>query len=142
VKIVSKRLLPILCLSIVVLFAQSAVSSAPVKQDVSQEKWEYYASDENAADYYYNTEKIERLKNNHVTALVQAIYSEKNPNLKSGRFLWEIDCSNRRLRGLEAYATKRDGTTVTIKESSNWSAIPAESTAETLQEKVCGKKNK
>ncbi len=46
------------------------------------------------------------------------------------------------MRGITAYATKKDGTKEVIKQQSDWSDIPAESTAETLYGIVCKKEKK
>ncbi len=46
------------------------------------------------------------------------------------------------MRGITAYAVKKDGTKDIIKQPSDWSDIPAESTAETLFDIVCTKGKK
>ncbi len=70
------------------------------------------------------------------------MYSEKNPKYSEAKFQWEINCTKKKMRGLKANAKKKDGTSAIITESSDWSVIPSESTAETLYEKVCRKKDK
>jgi hypothetical protein len=72
---------------------------------------------------------------------VQAFYSEKNAKYNKGRFQWDIDCAKKRLQGVTAEVLKKDGTSVKISKSSEWSPIPAGSTAESLYEKVCPQKD-
>ncbi len=136
------------CVSILFLSSQSQASSpakpeasSRTKPEASKEKWKYYASDEEDVGYFYNVNDIQYLKGNLVRVWVQAIYSVKNLKYSDAKFQWEIDCTKRRMRGLKANAKKKDGTTTTIKESSDWSDIPAESTAETLYGIVCKKKD-
>ncbi len=85
---------------------------------------------------------MERLQGNLVRVWVKAIYSEKNPKYTEGQFQWEINCAKKTMRGLAATTKKKDGTSTTITQSSDWSSIPAESTAETLFDNVCTKKDK
>lgn len=127
---------------VVLVFCYAAFSSTPAKQEAAQDQWEFYAADEDGNRYAYNAANVERLKNNRVKVWVQSVYAEKNPKYKAGRFQWEIDCSKKRIRGLQAYATKKDGSSITLTESSDWSDIPADSTAQKLQEMTCGKKGK
>jgi uncharacterized protein YwgA len=68
---------------------------------------------------------------------VKALYTEKNKKYKEGQFQWEIDCAKKMMRGLAATVKKKDGTSEAITQSSDWSTIPAESTAETLYETMC-----
>ncbi len=148
-KIVSKLVMLLFCLSTILLAYQSQASSpvkpevsSPVKQETSKEKWEYYASDEEDTGYFYRPDALQRLKGDHVRVWVRAFYSEKNQKYSDAKFHWEIDCAKKRLRGISATAKKRDGTSAVVTESSDWSPIPAESTAETLYETVCKKKDK
>jgi hypothetical protein len=113
----------------------------PAKQEASKETWEYYASDEEGTDYSYDPSTIKRLKDGRIRVWVHALYLEKHPKYSEGKSEWEIDCTKKTMRGLTANAKKKDGTTTSIPESSDWSAIPAESTAETLYEAVCKKKD-
>jgi surface-adhesin protein E len=129
------------CLSLVLLSFQAGAST-PVKQEASREKWEYYASDEEGTDYSYNPDALTRMEGNHVKVEVRAVYSEKNPKYSRADLQWEIDCTKKSMRGLAAHAKKKDGTQDILKQSSDWSAIPADSTAETLYETVCRKKDK
>jgi hypothetical protein len=141
-----KVFLPFFCLSLVFLPHHSGAStpaetSSPVKKGASTEKWEYYASDEDGARFFYNPETIQRRTGNHVSVTVRAIYSEKNPKYTHAEFQWEIDCAKKDLRGLSAKVEMKDGTWKEITEPSAWSPIPAESTAEPLHEAVCRKKD-
>jgi hypothetical protein len=138
VKAAAKLFMIFFCLSIMVFFSQSQ-ASPPAKIDATPEKWQYYASDEDETDYSYNAADIKRMQGNIVRVWVQAKYSEKNLKYSEGRFQWEIDCSAKTMRGIQAYAKKKDGTSAIVTESSDWSIIPSESTAETLYEKVCKK---
>jgi hypothetical protein len=119
-----------------VLSGQSQ-ASPPARLDATPEKWQYYASDEEETDYSYNAAAVERMQGSVIRVWVQAKYSEKNPKYSEGRFQWEIDCSAKTMRGIQAYAKKKDGTSAIVTESSDWAIIPSESTAETLYEKVC-----
>jgi hypothetical protein len=142
VKAAAKLFMIFFCLSIMVLSSQSQASPPPAKQGTSPEaeKWEYYASDEDSTDYAYNAANIERMPQGSIVRVwVQARYSEKNPKYSEGRFQWEIDCSAKKMRGIQAYAKKKDGTSAVVTESSDWAIIPTESTAETLYGKVCKK---
>ena len=146
-KAAAKLLTLFYCLSIVFLFHQADAStpgdaSSRVKQETSKDRWEPYASDEEGAGYFYNAGTIQHLKGNRIRVRVRAIYSENNPKYSQAEFQWEIDCTKKSMRGLTANAKKKDGTSESISESSDWSHIPAESTAETLYEVVCGKKDK
>ena len=148
-KTAAKPVMLFFCLSIVFLSYQSQASSpvqpevsSPVKQEPSKEKWEYYASDEEDTGYFYSPDTLRRLKGNNVRVWVRAIYTEKNQKYSDAKFQWEIDCAKKRLRGISAKAKKRDGTSAVITGSSDWSPIPAESTAETLYETVCKKRDK
>jgi hypothetical protein len=142
VKAAAKILTLLFCLSIMFLSYQSEASSTPAKKNTAPEKWEYYASDEEGNGYFYDTDNVEHLKGNHVTVWVQTIYPESHPKYSTARFQWELNCSKKKMRGLQAYAKKKDGTSTTVTESSDWSVIPAESTAETLYEAVCKKPGK
>jgi hypothetical protein len=135
------------CLSLVALFCQSEAStpveaSSRIKKVASQEKWEPYALDEDGTGYFYNADTIQHLKGNRVKVWVRAIYSEKNPKYSQAEFQWEVDCAKKSMRGLAANAKKKDGTSENITETSGWSNIPADSTAETLHEIMCKKKEK
>jgi hypothetical protein len=135
------------CLSVVSFSYQSQAStpdkpSSPAKQDASKEKWEYYASDEEGTDYSYNPNTLKHMKGSLVKVWVRAVYSEKNPKYSQAQLQWEIDCAKKSMRGLTAQAKKKDGTRENIKTPSQWSAIPSESTAETLYDTVCKKKEK
>lgn len=148
-KTAAKLVMLFFCLSIVFLAYQSQASSpvkpevsSPLKQEPSKEKWEYYAADEEDTGFFYSPDTLRRLKGNHVRVWVRAFYAEKNQKYSDAKFLWEIDCETKRLRGISATAKKRDGTSAVVTESSDWSDIPAESTAETLYETVCKKKDK
>ena len=129
------------CLSLVLLTYQSGAST-PAKQEASKETWEYYASDEEGTAYSYNPDTLTLGKGNLVKVWVRAVYLEKNPKYSQADLQWEIDCIKKSMRGLTARAKKKDGTQENIKKSSEWSAIPADSTAETLYETVCKKDNK
>ena len=146
-KAAAKLLTLFYCLSIVFLVHQAGAStsvdaSSRIKQEASKDKWEPYELDEEGTAYFYNAGTIQHLKGNLVRVWVRAIYSEKNPNYSQAEFQWEINCAKKSMRGLTANAKKKDGTLESISESSDWSLIPAESTAETLYEIVCGKKDK
>jgi hypothetical protein len=130
----------LLCLSLIVLQHQSAVSAVPAKPEASKEKLEYYATDEEGTEYFYDRGSVRRLKGNRVRVRVKAIYSEKNPAYSEVKAEWEIDCADRKLRGVSAKAKKKDGSLSTTTKLSDWSPIPSESTAETLLETVCPKK--
>lgn len=139
-KTAAKLLTVFFCLSLVFLAYQSRASS-PDKQEVVKERWEHYATDEDDTGYFFSSDTIRHLKDKLVRVWVRAFYSEKNPKYLEAKFQWEIDCTKKKMRGLKANAKKKDGTAAIIAESSDWSVIPPGSTAETLYEKVCGKKN-
>ena len=135
------------CVSLVALFCLSEAStpveaSSRITKETAKDKWEPYASDEEGAGYFYNAGTIQRLKDNRVKVWVRVIYSGKNPKYSQAEFQWEVDCTNKSMRGLTANAKKKDGTSENITEASGWSSIPTESTAETLYEIVCRKKDK
>ncbi len=125
-----------------VFLSYQSGASSPGKEEVIKERWEHYATDEDDTGYFFNSDTLQHLKGGLVRVWVRAIYSEKNPKYREAKFQWEIDCTKKKMRGLTANAKKKDGTAAIITESSDWSVIPSESTAETLYEKVCGKKNK
>lgn len=102
-----------------------------------EEKWEFYARDEDEANFLYNTTNVQHLKGNIVRVWVKAFYAEKHPKYTMAKFQWEVDCTKKALRGITASAVKKDNTVESISEPSDWSPIPAESTAETLYEKIC-----
>lgn len=130
----------IFCLSLV-LPVHPSTASTPAKRE-APETWVYYASDEDGADYAFNPANVERLEGNLVRVSVKTTYPEKNPNYTEGLSQWELNCETKTLRGLTATINKKDGTTAVITQSSDWSPIPAESTAETLFEKICKSKGK
>jgi hypothetical protein len=141
VKAVAKK--SALFIFVFILFlAAHAGASSPAKPDESLDKWEFYDNDEDGTSYLYNASTVERLKGGLVLVWVQAIYTDKNPKYRDGRFLWELDCAKKRMRGRSAHVKKKDGTSETISESSDWSPIPPESTAETLHAAVCANKKK
>jgi hypothetical protein len=123
------------------LAVQPSAASMPATQEVRQDTWVYYATDEEGAAYAYNPTTLERMQGNLVRVWVKALYSEKNPKYSEGQFQWEINCAKKKMRGLSATAKKKDGTSAAITESSDWSSIPAESTAETLFEITCNNKD-
>jgi surface-adhesin protein E len=134
-------------LSIVFLSYQAEAStpaeaSSPATKKALKENWKYYTSDEDGAGFYYNPETVQHGLENHVKVWVRAIYPEKNLKYTNAEFQWEIDCTKKSLRGLSASARKKDGVIETTTEPSNWSPIPSESTAETLYETVCKKKER
>jgi hypothetical protein len=139
---VVKSLVILYCLSIVLAIHPVAASITPAKQEVRQDTWTYYATDEDLTAYAYNPSNMELLQDNHVRVWVKALYSEKNQKYTEGQFQWEINCSKKTMRGLAATMKKKDGTSATIRQSSDWSKIPAESTAETLFENMCKSKDK
>jgi hypothetical protein len=136
-----KSLMILYCLSIVLAVHPSAAST-PAAQEVKQDAWVHYATDEDGTDYAFNPANVERLKGNLVRVWVKALYSEKNQKYTEGQFQWEINCTKRTMRGVAATTKKKDGTSDSITKASDWSAIPAESTAETLFENVCPGKDK
>ena len=138
---IRKCIVSVIAISVIAFAVQSPVFAAPTKEALN-EKWEYYATDEDDIQYSYDAGNVERMKNKNVKVWVQATYPEKHPTYAGGRFQWEMDCTNRKMRGVQAYVLKKDGTTKTIAEKSDWSVIPAGSTAETLLEKACQGKGK
>lgn len=142
IKTVVKSLAILYCLSIVLSVHPAAAATTPAKQNVQQDAWLYYATDEDGTDYSFNPTKIERLQGNIVKVWVKAKYSEKNQKYTEGQFQWEINCSEKTMRGLAANVKKKDGTSSKITQSSDWSDIPAESTAENLFEVTCTGKDK
>ena len=141
VKPVAKKT-AVLVLVFMALLVAHAGASSPAKPEALTEKWVFYETDEDGTSYFYDAGNIQRLKGGLVLVWVQAVYTDKNPKFREGRFLWEVDCSKKRMRGLTAYVTKKDGIKETITQSSDWSPIPADSTAETLHGLVCKKKEK
>jgi hypothetical protein len=137
-----KSLVILYCLSIVLAVHPAAASTTPATQEVRQDAWLYYATDEDGTDYSFNPAKVERLEGNLVRVWVNAKYSENNQKYKEGQFQWEINCSKKTMRGLAATTKKKDGTSATITQSSDWSNIPAGSTAENLFEITCNSKDK
>jgi hypothetical protein len=122
---------------ILVVHPAAASTTTPAAQQVQQDAWIYYATDEDDTAYAYNPTNMERLNDNLVKVWVKALYSEKNQKYTEGQFQWEINCAKKTMRGLSATAKKKDGTSATITQSSDWSKIPAESTAENLFEITC-----
>jgi hypothetical protein len=142
VKNAVKSLMFLYWLSIVLAVHPAAASTTPSTQEVQQDAWVYYATDEDDTAYAFNPANVERLKGNLVRVWVKALYSEKNQKYIEGQFQWEINCAKKTMRGLAATTKKKDGTSGTITQSSDWSPIPAESTAYTLFENVCNSKDK
>jgi len=120
----------------------AAASTTPAKQEGQQDAWIYYATDEDDTAYAFNPTNVERLQDDHVKVWVKALYAEKNKKYKEGQFQWEIDCGKKTMRGLAATIKKKDGTSEAVTKISDWSSIPAGSTAETLSENVCNKDKK
>ena len=139
---VVKSLVILYCLSIVLAVHPAAASTTPATQEVQQDAWIYYATDEDDTAYAFNPTNVERLQGNLVKVWVKALYTEKNKKYTEGQFQWEIDCTKKTMRGLAATVKKKDGTSEAITKISDWSSIPAESTAETLFENVCNSKDK
>jgi len=137
-----KSMMILYCLSIVLAFHPAAASTTPATNEVQQDAWIYYATDEDNAAYAYNPTNMEHMQGNLVKVWVKVLYSEKNQKYKEGQFQWEINCAKKTMRGLSATTKKKDGTSAAITESSDWSAIPAESTADTLFEITCANKDK
>jgi hypothetical protein len=140
--ITAVKSLMILCCVSIVLAVHPSAASTPAAQDVQQDAWVYYATDEDGTAYAFNPSKVERLKGDLVKVRVKALYSEKNQKYTEGQFQWEINCTKRTMRGVAATTKKKDGTSDSITQASDWSSIPAESTAETLFENVCPGKDK
>jgi hypothetical protein len=135
---VVKSLVILYCLFIVLaVHPATASTTPPATQEVMQGAWVPYATDEDGAAYAFNPSNVERLQGNLVRVWVKALYTEKNKKYKEGQFQWEIDCAKKMMRGLAATVKKKDGTSEAISQSSDWSTIPAESTAETLYETMC-----
>jgi len=139
---VVKSLVILYCLSIVLAVHPAAASTTPASKEVRQDAWVYYATDDDGAEYAFNPTNVERLQGNLVRVWVKALYTEKNKKYSEGQFQWEIDCAKKTIRGLAATVKKRDGTSEAITQASDWSPIPAGSTAETLFEAMCGKDKK
>jgi hypothetical protein len=140
---VMKSLVFLYCFSIILAVHPAAASTTtPAAQEVQQEAWVYYATDEDDTAYAYNPTNIERLNDNLVRVWVKALYSDKNQKYTEGQFQWEINCSKKTMRGLAATVKKKDGKSEAISKSSDWSKIPAESTAENLLEITCNNKDK
>jgi hypothetical protein len=129
------------CLSIV-LAVHPAAASTPTTQEVRQDAWIYYATDDDGAAYAFNPTNVERLQGNLVRVWVKALYTEKNKKYTEGQFQWEIDCAKKTMRGLAATVNEEGWNVEAITKSSDWSSIPAESTAETLFETMCNSKDK
>jgi hypothetical protein len=136
-----KSLVILYCLSILFV-VHPAAATTPAAQEVQQEAWIYYATDEDETAYAYNPTSVERLESNLVKVWVKALYTEKNKKYSEGQFRWEIDCTKKTMRGLAATVKKKDGTSEAITKISDWSPIPAGSTAETLFDNVCNSKDK
>jgi len=139
---VVKSLVIFYCLSIVLAVHSAAASTTPAKQEVRQDAWIYYATDEDDTAYAFNPTNVERLQGNLVKVWVKALYAEKNKKYSEGQFQWEMDCAKKTMRGLAATIKKKDGTSEAITKISDWSSIPAGSTAETLFENMCNSKDK
>jgi hypothetical protein len=139
VKTVLTSLVILYCLSIVSAVHPAAASTTQAAQAVQQDAWLYYATDEDGTDYSFNPAKVQHLQGNSVRVWVNAKYSEKNQKYTEGQFQWEIDCAKNTMRGLAATVKKKDGTSEAIKQASDWSNIPAGSTAENLFEITCNK---
>jgi len=137
-----KSLMILYCFSMVLAIHPAAASTTPAKQEVQQDAWIYYATDEEDTAYAFNPTNVERLKDDHVKVWVKALYAEKNKKYTEGQFRWEIDCAKKTMRGLAATIKKKDGTSEAITTTSDWSSIPAGSTAETLFDNVCSSKGK
>jgi hypothetical protein len=139
---VVKSLVILYCLSIVLAVHPAAASTTPASKEVRQDAWVYYATDDDGAEYAFNPTNVEHLQGDLARVWVKALYTEKNRKYSEGQFQWEINCAKKTMRGLAATVKKRDGTSEAITQSSDWSKIPAESTAETLFETMCNSKGK
>jgi hypothetical protein len=129
-------------MSIVLAVHPATASTTPAAQEVQKDEWLYYATDEDGTEYAVNPAKVEHLQGNIIRVWVNAMYSKDNQKYTEGKFQWEINCSKKTMRGISATVKKKDGSLATITQSSDWSNIPAGSTAENLFEITCNSKDK
>ncbi|MBI4683749.1 MAG: hypothetical protein HY755_00940 [Nitrospirae bacterium] len=120
----------------------SSNSSLALKTPSENEKWDDYAVDEEGNAYFYNSKNVQHMTKNIVRVWIKKFYSQQKSKVEEAKLLWEIDCSKKTMRGIQAHMKNRDKTSDTIKKPSEWSSIPSESTAETLYEIVCKKGEK
>ena len=134
-----KKIVKILVfLFVILLWGVAETETAFSSLQKADDKWISYATDEDGTDFFFNLAKIQKLSGNIVKVWVKAVYSEKQSKFRGeAKFLWEVDCNRRSLRGISVNAIKKDGTPVNITKPSEWSDIPAGSTAESLYEVVC-----
>lgn len=126
-------------LSVVMLFFVANTETALSSVEKSN-KWVSYAIDEDDTEFFYDPNKLQKLPGNIVKIWVKAVYSEKQPKFRGeAKFLWEVNCIRKSLRGISANATKKDGAPVNTTKPSEWSDIPEGSTAESLYEIICKK---
>ena len=139
-----KKILKVLVFLTVIVPWVAAVTAevSSSVQEVADEKWIPYATDEDGTDFFYNPKNIQRKSGSIVSVWVKAVYPENQSKFREAKLLWEIDCTKKSLRGISAKAVRRDGTPVNLTKPSVWSDIPDGSTAESLYEGVCGKPRK
>jgi hypothetical protein len=112
-------------------------------------EWKFYGSSEKVF-YYYDTQSITHPSKDIVRVWERWDYTEKGvldkvgkfgkeyENLSHTIFLWEINCSEKKDRGLSLTHYDHKGSAIhSIRSPSEWSFITPESIGEIMYKEVC-----
>ena len=114
------------------------------------EDWKQYGANE-SGEFYYDAESISRPTTSTVKVWTKMVHSKENlkalgkglENLLYSKRLWEIDCTDRRIRRLSKIAFSKDGEVlITDNKEENWGSVTSgsicsKSLSERLYENVC-----
>ncbi len=125
-----------------------AVLSISVYSEAWGFTWKYYGQNEEGS-YFYETESLTRLPNNHLRLCVQSIYTEKGvsrwvkeggkefQNLDFTLILSEFNCVERSIRHLRiAFYSKDQGLFYPIK-NEEWQLFVPDSMSAVLFQEIC-----
>ncbi len=118
--------------------ATNSGTAEAAAREVTERKWETYASDKQGIDYYLDRETIAFPSRTLVRVWRRRVFPLTSPQ-REIISLDEIDCGSReaRYRSLEVTAVYQDGKTRTFKVTSPWNRIWSDSPDEVLFLDVC-----
>jgi hypothetical protein len=109
------------------------------------ESWKQYGVDE-SGEFYYDAESITRPTTTTVKVWTKMVHSKENlknlgkglENLLYSKRLWEINCSDKKIRRLSKIAFSKDEKIlISDNKEENWQSIISKSLSEILLENVC-----
>ena len=109
------------------------------------ENWKQYGVDE-SGEFYYDAESVTRSTTNTVKVWTKMVHSKENiktlekslENLHHSNRLWEINCTDKKIRRLSKIAFSKDGKIlIADNKEENWQSILSKSLSEKLYENVC-----